>query len=182
VPGVTYRALGHPVIVGAVYLLGIGNLFVHGLLIWDQPLLQAGGIVVGVVMLAVTAVMIRRGAFASRTVVELRRDRRTAGRSTLSVLSGGQPIAADHQPRRANGGALPSPHGVELPDGADPIEVVLPDDGARELKVWAHTITPEGVSERLPVRLTTGEREVEVPGELVLPLRGERRLTIEPAE
>ena len=162
VPGVSYRALGHPVVVGVVYLLSIGNLFVHGLLIWDQPLLQAGGVIVGALVLVVTGLMIRRGAFASRTVVELRRDLRTVERTTLTVTSDGHAGAE------------------KLVDRADPMEVDLPDPAARELKVWAHAITAEGGSERLPARVTVGDRELPVDGELVLPLHGARRITIEP--
>ena len=74
VPGVSYRALGHPLIIGGIYLLFLSNLFLHGLVIWEHPLQRAGGVLVGLLMLVVTAAMIRRGAFGPRVVVELRQD------------------------------------------------------------------------------------------------------------
>ena len=60
----SYRALGHPLVIGGVYLLFLSNLFLHGLVIWEHPLLRAGGVLMGLLMLAVTVAMIRRGAFA----------------------------------------------------------------------------------------------------------------------
>ena len=95
VPGVSYRALGHPLVVGGIYLLFLSNLFLHGLVIWEHPLQRAGGVLVGLLMLVVTAAMIRRGAFGPRVVVELRQDRRRAGRSLLAIMAGGQPADAE---------------------------------------------------------------------------------------
>lgn len=167
-PGVSYRALGHPVVIGGVYLLSVANLFVHGLVIWDQPLLQAGGVLVGVVMLVVTALMIRRRAFASRVVVELRRDLRDTGRSLVAVTSGGLPMHAEIHLRDADGGRQEKLVTTELSDLATlgSIEIDLPAGRATELKLWAHIITPEGLSERLAARVTvgdgTGEREFEL--------------------
>lgn len=178
-PGVSYRALGHPVVVGLVYVLALGNLFVHGLLIWDQPLLRAGGIIVGVLMLSVTGVMIRRGAFAPRTVVELRRDLRTATGAMVSVMSDGLPI--DAEVRLAGESDRRAPGAVAVADGAASIEVDLPNGSARELKLWAHAITPEGTSERLPMRATVGDRTFDLHGELVLPITGRARITLVPA-
>jgi amino acid permease len=178
-PGVSYRALGHPVIVGGVYLLSVANLFVHGLGIWDQPLLRAGGLLVGVVMLVVTALMIRRGAFASRVVVELRRDLREDGRSLVAVTSGGHPADAEIHLVDVDGDRPVQRGATELPDLATvkAIGVDLADGRASEVKVWAHTITPEGASERLAALVTiadgTGERELDLgvsDGWVVLPL------------
>ena len=178
-PGISYRALGHPVIVGGVYLLSAANLFVHGLVIWDEPLLQAGGLLVGVVMLVVTALMIRRGAFATRVVVEVRRDLRAAGRSLVAVTSGGRPADAEIGLVDVGGGRSVQRSATELQDLAtvEAIEVNLPGGRASEVKVWAHTITAEGASERLAARVTVGdgvaEREFDlgsVDGGVVLPL------------
>ena len=95
VPGVSYRVLGHPLVVGGIYLLFLSNLFVHGLLIWEHPLQRVGGVAIGLLMMAVTVTMIRRGAFAPRVVVELRQDRRRDGRSRVAITSGGRPAAGE---------------------------------------------------------------------------------------
>ena len=172
-PGVSYHALGHPLIVGVVYLLSVANLFVHGLVIWDEPLLQAGGLLVGVVMLVVTALMVRRGAFASRVVVELRRDPRDDGRTMVAVTSGGRPMDAVIHLDPATQGAI----GIDLPAGR-----------AKEMKVWGYAITPEGTSARHAALVTVGEgtakREFDLgvsDAGIVLPIGGgPLRVTIVP--
>ena len=88
VPGISYRALGHPLLVGGVYLLFLSNLFLHGLVIWDHPLLRVGGVAIGVLILVVTVAMIRRGAFSPRVVVELRRGS-PPRRAVAAVVAGG---------------------------------------------------------------------------------------------
>jgi hypothetical protein len=57
------------------------------------------------------------------------------------------------------------------------IDVDLPGGRTSEVKVWAHTITPEGASERLAARVTfgdgTAERTLDLggsDGSAVLPL------------
>lgn len=156
VPGVSYRALGHPLVIGGVYLLFLSNLFLHGLLIWEHPLLRMGGVLMGLLMLAVTVAMIRRGAFAPRVVVELRDDRRPDGQSLFATTAGGQPAVSlvrlriDDGERRIQSatGALPVFGALRS------VGVHLPAGPARELKVWGHTITPDGISESLAARLT----------------------------
>jgi hypothetical protein len=179
VPGLSYRALGHPVVIGGVYLLFLSNLLVHGLVIWDQPLLQAGGVLIGVLIVVVTALAVRRGAFAPRIVVELHEDRRRDGRSLLAVTAGGQPAAAEILVRALDGDRTTHGADAELPQLArlHTLGVDLPAGRARELKVWAHAISPEGLSERLPVRVTLddgdGVRDLDLDrsgGQIVLPM------------
>lgn len=153
VPGVSYRALGHPLVIVGAYLLFLANLFLHGLVIWEEPLMRVGGVLTGLLILVVTAAMVRRGAFASRIVVELREDRRRDGRSLVAVTADGQPAAADVHLRTADGGRDSQSAAVDLPDFPTlrSIGIALPAGRAKELKVWAHTISPEGISEILPV-------------------------------
>jgi hypothetical protein len=181
-PGVSYQALGHPLVVGGVYLLFLSNLFLHGLVIWEDPLQLAGGVLVGLLMAVVTGAMIRRGAFAPRVVVELRQDRRLDGRSLLAITAGGQPAAADVRLRSADGERQFQSAGGELPEFATlrSVTVDLPAGRARELKVWAHTISPEGMSEGTPVLLAVHDgderRDVDLGrsgGQIVLRLKHE---------
>ena len=156
IPGVSYRALGHPLVIGGVYLLFLSNLFLHGLLIWEHPLLRVGGVLMGLLMLAVTVAMIRRGAFAPRVVVELRDDRRPDGQSLFATTVGGQPapssvrLRTDDGERQIHGatGALPAFGALRS------VGVQLPAGSPRELKVWGHTITPDGISEGLEAQVT----------------------------
>lgn len=130
VPGVSYRFLGHPLIIGGIYLLFLGNLFLHGLVIWQHPLMRAGGVFMGLLIFGITVAMVRRGAFARRAVVELCQDQRPGGRPALSVVVGGETLAAE---ARVEGRQA---------------SVSLPATGARELKLWAHRVTPVGDSSR----------------------------------
>ncbi len=103
VPGVSYRALGHPVVIGGVYALFLANLALHGLVIWDDPLMRIGGVLMALLIVVVTAAMVRRGAFAPRLVVELRQDLRRDGRSFLAVTADGHPAQAEIQVRDGAG-------------------------------------------------------------------------------
>jgi amino acid permease len=155
VPGVSYRLLGHPVVVGGVYLLFLSNLFVHGLVIWDEPVQQLGAVIVGLLVLGMTASMLRRGAFAPRAVIELRADGRRDAPSILSVVANGDQAAAEVQLRHANGDWQPGAPG-EIRDAASlrAVRVDLPAGLAPELKVWAHAISVDGTDEPLPARVT----------------------------
>lgn len=138
IPGVSYRALGHPLLAGAIYALFLGNLFLHGLLIWEHPLLRAGGVLMGLLILGVTAGMARRGAFAARVVVELRHDEQPGARPALSVVCGGAPLAA------------------EAAVTAGQAHVALHATGARELRVWAHRVSAAGDSHGLAGSVALG--------------------------
>jgi hypothetical protein len=97
-------------------------------------------------------VMVRRGAFAPRMVVELCEDLREGQPSRFSILVAGQPLAAEvrldygddeRQCDAASGtvAAFSSLHSATFH---------LPRTDARELKVWTRRMTPEGDSEVLP--------------------------------
>lgn len=183
VPGVSYRVLGHPSVVGGVFVLSLSNLLLHGLLIWEHPLQRVGGVLVGLLVLGVTVSMIRRGIFASRVVVELREDRRRGGRSWLSVVSGGEPVPATV--RLTDTGGRPQMLGPtgELPQLATlrSVTVNLADAPPRELKAWAHTISPDGVSEGMAARVSIDgdEREAidlgQTGGQFVMALTHDAR-------
>ena len=188
VPGVSYRVLGHPLVVGGVYLLFLSNLFLHGLVIWQEPLQRLGGVAVGLLILVVTVAMVRRGAFRPRIVVELRQDQRRDEQSLLSITASGQPAAADVQLVTADGEQVLHAASVELPEFASlrSVGVDLYTGRPRQLKVWAQTITPDGISEDLPVSVSVHDGDVSrdvdlrrAGGQQVLPLKhGSSRLDI----
>ena len=182
VPGLSYRALGHPLVVGGIYLLFLSNLFLHGLVIWEHPLMRIGGVLMGLLVFGVTVAMVRRATFAPRVVVELRQDRRRDGRSFLGVTAGGQPAEAEVQITDIGGERRTMSAPAELPEltALGSIGVELPNGGARELKVWAHTISPDGVSDGLPVSVVVhdGAEQLDVDlarsdGQVVLRLQHE---------
>ena len=89
-PGVAYRFLAHPLLVAGAYLLFLAILFIHGLVLWQSPLERGGALLVGAVMLGATAIMVHRGAFVRRAVVELREDQRQGKQSVFNIVVAGQ--------------------------------------------------------------------------------------------
>ena len=188
VPGVVYRFLGHPVLTTGIYLLYLTSLFLHGLVIWENPGQRAVALVVGGLMLGATIAMARRGVFASRLVVELREDQSERGRAVFNVTAGGQPALAEvrlgypdgERQVQAAAGKIPTFSSLRYAN------FQLPATQSRELKVWVHKVTLEGDSEGLPARLEVHcggeEKEFDLKlsgGQVVLPLDdATRRLTI----
>ncbi len=154
VPGVSYRALGHPIVVGGIYLLFLGSLLVHGLVIWEEPFMRVGGVLMALLVAAVTLLMLRRDAFARRAVVELRDDRRRDGRPLLAAIAGGEPAVGQVRltdPTAASGRSTVGSPSSRIWRTLEAIQLHLLVGRSRQLKVWAHAISPEGASEVLPV-------------------------------
>jgi amino acid permease len=182
VPGVVYRFLGHPVLTAGVYLLYLAGLLLHGLVIWENPGQRAVALVVGVMMLGVTIALVRRGSFAPRLVVELRQDQSEGGRALFNITVGGQSVPAavrlgypdSEKQHEAATGEVPAFSSLRY------AKFQLPAIQARDLKVWAHKITPEGNSEGLPALLEVhrGHEKKDFDlklsgGQVVLPLEGQ---------
>lgn len=182
VPGVVYRVLGHPLVVAAIYVFFLANLFLHGLVIWQNPLARASAVCVGLLIVGVTLVMVRRGAFTPRVVVELREDQREGGRGAFAITAGGKPASVDVRLGYAEGERHCEAASGEVPmlSGLRSATFHLPPTSARELKVWAHRVTPDGNSEGLPalVEVHCGENTKRFDlklsgGQAVLPLTGD---------
>ena len=162
-PGTVSRLLGHPVIAIGIYLLFLANLFVHGLVIWQNPVERAAALAVGLLILGLTLYLVRRGAFTSRLVVKLQDDLGDQGRATFAITLGGRPAMAEirldyagreHRVRAASGDVSPF---SELRYA----QFDLPAMQVQELKIWAHRIAPDGNSEALPGLLTLHNDGVE---------------------
>ncbi len=145
--------LGNPLLLAGVYLVYLSIILIH-VLIWQDLPSRLLAVIVGVTTLWMTVRVLRGGALAGRVVVELRQDQRPGGRSLLQVVQAG---------RRANlSASLAYPGrevvvacGDEIYDlpSLEALCLELPAAQARQLKVWAHRLTPEGRSEALPLRL-----------------------------
>lgn len=182
VPDVVYRLLGHPLLITSIYFVFLASIFLHGLVIWQGPVERAGALLVGVLMLGVTIVMARRGAFVPRVVVELREDLSEGERAVFAITASGQPGTAEvrlgypegEQRYQAATGEVPA---LSLLRYAI---FQLPTEQARELKVWAHRVMSGGESESLPALLEvhcgseTTQFDLELSGgQVLLPLTGE---------
>jgi hypothetical protein len=167
--------------VGGIFLVAVGMLFLHGLFIWQDPFQRVVALLVGGVVLATTTLMVRKGAFARRMVIEVRQDLGKEDGGTFAVTDTGRAATqamvrlgyADGE--RVHQGALGA-----IPDFNDLRSAIfhVPATRAQELKVWVHRVTSEGQSENLPALLKvasgTDTREFHVDGtrkQFVLPLR-----------
>jgi amino acid permease len=189
VPGFVYRVLGQPWLLGGLYLLFIAAIFLHGLVIWQNPLLRVCALLVGLLMVVATLMMVRQGAFAGRVVVEIcedltpgpapARQGQAAGRFAITAL--GRPAAAAVRLVYPAGERRLTATADVVPEFGDLCQASfdLPATAARDVKIWAHRITPDGVSESLPavaeVRCGDSARTVDLRltgGQAVLPVTG----------
>jgi hypothetical protein len=155
VPGVVLGFLGHPLVIAAVYLINVAVLLIHGLVIWENPVLRATAVLVTAVVLVVTVITIRQGAFRSRVVVEMRDDMREGRRSAFSVVAKGQATPADVRLQYPDNEHARHASGGELADFARLRGAMfdIPETGSAELKVWVHRVTPTGESQGVPATL-----------------------------
>jgi len=188
VPGFVLPFLAHPLVVGSIYLIAVSILFLHGLFIWQNAFQRVVAILVGVVILAMTYRMVRKGTFTRRLVIEVRQDVVPSGQEAdgmFSVTDSGRAatraqvwLSYPDGERFYQTANETIPHFSNLCSLKFQVSMVQ----AQELLIWVHRVTPEGQSESLPARLkvTSGKviRDVQVDGarqQLVLPLLAEEK-------
>jgi hypothetical protein len=152
VPKTVYRLLGNPVILALIYLLSLSSIFLHGLVIWEGVVARGAALLVGGLVVVMTIIMVLRGAFSPRAIVELREEQKEGGLSHLSVVAGGRQARAEVQLRYADEEQTLAAEGSrEISPLSSLLSAVirLIDAPARELKVWLHRVTQDDVSEGL---------------------------------
>jgi amino acid permease len=195
-PRTVHRLLGHPLLLGAVYLLFLGSVLVHGLVIWKEPWLRAGAMLVAVGIVAMTARMAHNGTFSRRLNIEVR-ENQAEGRASFAITAAGQESPGkvtlkygdSERHLQASAGEIPAfsslRHAVFEPG--------LPHDPRQtphQLKVRVHKVTQEGDSEPIGGSITVQIRDetsrydiMLAKGQLTLPLTGATcRVDIEPAD
>ena len=175
VPEAVHRFLSNPVLLGSIYVLFLASIFLHGLVIWSDPLQRGLALLVGVMVLGITLAM--RGALARRLVIELREDE---GEQVLfSVTAAGRPTTSDVRLRYPNGEQRHKAASGEVPAFSSLRQATFRPEAsaATQLKVWAHKVTPEGDSEGIAgsLRVRQGEKTKEFDlkvskGQVVLPV------------
>lgn len=191
-PAVVYRWLGNRFVVGVIYAIFIGSIFLHGLLIWEDWPLRILALVAGVLIVAATTVMLRRGILEPRLVLGLHHDQSLHGSSAWLVTFDGEPLATPLEFRNQDGEqAVTGAGSGPLPrfDGLCAVRMAVPAVPWQELKVWARRTTPEIVVVSIPgslhVRGEGGETayDTEAAGGQVLITQGAgvQELEFEPA-
>jgi amino acid permease/DNA-binding transcriptional ArsR family regulator len=193
-PRPAHRPLGHPLLLGGLYLLFLGSVLVHGLVIWKEPGLRAGAVLVAAGIVAMTARMARSGTFSRRLNIEVRQDQ-AEGRAFFAVTAGGQESPGkvtlkygdSERHLQASAGEIPAfsslRHAVFEP--GPPHE---PRQIPQQLKVRVHKVTPAGDSEPIGGSITVqvgGETKTYdiqlAKGQVTLPLTGATcRVDIQP--
>jgi len=183
VPRLILHFLGHPLVAGVIYLVAVSILFLHGLFIWQNAFQRLVAILVGVVVLVMTYLMVRKGAFARRVVIEVRQDPAVTGQAegTFMVTDSGQRATqARVELGYADGERIFQAACGVIPEfsGLRSAKFHLTGTKAQELRVWLHRVTPDGQSENLPalVKVSSGEEvrefQIDVAGkQFVLPMK-----------
>ena len=155
VPGTVYRVLGHPLFIATVYAVSVLNLFVHGLAIYREPWMRACALVFGVAVIVVTVRMVRAGAFARRSVVELRQGAGDDDHAVLTITTAGHPVEADVTLARLGGDEVirASTVPIRALSKVTHATIRFPRGAAREVKVWAHRVASNGTSAALAATL-----------------------------
>ncbi|MEJ2560946.1 MAG: aromatic amino acid transport family protein [Anaerolineae bacterium] len=115
-PRLSFGFLGNPLILTIIYLIYLGSVFVYGFFIWGDPAERFMAIGVGFVVLIVTYLVIRQGAFTPRVVIELKVETSdTNERATLNFVDAGKPLAGTFKFIYANEEKFASGVEVEIP-------------------------------------------------------------------
>jgi hypothetical protein len=184
-PRLVHRLLGHPVLLGGLYLLFLGNVLMHGLVIWKEPWLRAGAVLIAAGIVLMTARMIRSGTFGRRLNIDVREDQ-AEGRTFFAVTADGQESTSNitltyrdsERHLQASVGEIPTfsslRHAVFEPGPA-----AKPRQVPRQLKVRVHKATSDGDSEpiggSITVRTGGATRRYDIKlakGQVTLPLTG----------
>lgn len=86
VPRPVVRLLGHPYLIGGVYLLFLSGILLHGLVIWINPVQRIAALLTGAVTIAMTIALVRQGQLAP-LVVGVPKVERPANGSVAAVSS-----------------------------------------------------------------------------------------------
>lgn len=183
-PRAAYRLLGNRAVLASIYVLFVASILLHGLVIWDGLLERGAALVAGVLIVGMTIVIARGGAFARRFAIQIRDDQ-AEGRAVFGVTAAGDPVTSDVSLEYPEGVQRLAASSGDLPRFASLRRLTFEPwwsngEGAAngELKVWAHRITPEAESAPLPARVHAevagDDREFDLElthGQVVLPVR-----------
>lgn len=156
IPGVVWRFLGHPIAMVVVYAVFLAAIFLHGLWIWTDPFQRSVAVLIGIGLIIFTILLLRRGAFAARTVIEVRMTPGGGGKANFQIVAQGRPLTATVQIRKTQGQEERRAAHGEIANGNQLIALSfqLPASAATLLKVWTHSVSVEGDAVGLSTQVT----------------------------
>jgi hypothetical protein len=169
--------LGNPFLIASIYAVFAASLWVHGFIIWQHPAERLAALVAGAALLGMPLFLMRRGAFASRAVVELREEPLRGNEGAFAILCNGRAFAGRVRLEYPNFGAFCVSSGEAISDfsSLSRVEILLSGHAIKEVKVWVHRLTGDDDTVGIPVRLTasseTASRWFDLPrGQIVVPV------------
>jgi amino acid permease len=177
--GPVWRLVGNPVVAAATSMFFFAALVLHGTVIWEGTLERGAALVVSAATGVAMVIAIRQGAFQSRTVVELRVGSDPVDPPVVDVVAHGRAVFADVRFTffESDSRSLFSKNEMAGSGSLRSALIELPPAPVQELKVWAHRLTPEGESERLPATVvlrdqaSTQEFDLKASaGQLIVPI------------
>jgi fumarate reductase subunit C len=174
--GFVLKPLGNPIVVALVVTLFLSAIFLHGLIIWSEPIPRAAAIIVGCLLLAFILRSLRAGEFTPRAVAQVRYEARGARAPLVELVAVGAPANGNVE----YGGQTRSAGTSRAFAGDESVlDITFDPATARELKVWVHQLNRAGVSHPIPafVSLARGEPIDLGPlaGTIVLPITGDQQ-------
>jgi hypothetical protein len=180
IPKRTFRFLGNPLVITIVCLIYLSSLFVYGFFIWEDPVPRALAIGTGVLVLILTYLIIRQGAFRQRVVIELRAQVADNNeRTTLTLVDAGKPLQGSYRLVYADGEHSGQGNEIEIPSFKQLKNIYLTfhSPEAKEMKLWFHRVTPEGISEPIStgvrVKIHDDATAIQIDpqtGQMIMPL------------
>jgi amino acid permease len=158
VPRPVVAIIGHPFVVGAISLLYIAAIALHGLVIWQGPLerVLALTVAVGVSVVAVRAGL--AGSFRPRTVVQVRVEGEGPGTAHIEVVADGRPTPAAIDWRSGAGGGGGSVDAAEATIGEasrlERVAVSLAGVTGSEARLWIHRVDAASDSVAWPIAVS----------------------------
>ncbi len=154
VPRGTPLFFGNLFLLGAVYFLFVGIIFVYGFFIFQDSLARVLILAVGIATLVVTLMMLQRGAFAARLVLLVEKEERTARVSRIAIVENGHAARAqvelEYATRAENFHATRHEF---LWQGLRALRVRVDASPARTVKLWGMRFTPEGARQGINARV-----------------------------
>lgn len=179
VPDVALRFLESPYVLAPVYLIYLCGVFAYGFFIWNEPLPRILAVGVGGLLLVVTHLVVRQGAFTARTVIELKVAESDLGESaTAAVVDRGAPLSGRFRLMYVNQEHVAEGAVIEIHDfeRLAAIDIAFPPLASRSIKVWLHRVTREGDSRpiaaalRIDADLGTALPLAPASGQIIFPL------------
>ena len=152
VPETVFKWLGHPLVIISIYLLFSLSILLHGVVIWEQPVLRMVALLVTGIAFGMTYIVMQGGAFAKVGIIEIRVDHNLDGLALLSAVAAGQPLQVEMELDYGNEKQTLHAASVELArfNQLKKLKIELPQIPMRDLKLWAHQITTEDNSISIP--------------------------------